>query len=277
MVTLTKETTNRTHINEWKATGLEWLNPAHLVTEDYQRPLIPKKVDKLVKDFDINKVGAIDVNLRDSMAYYILDGQHRCAAALRLGITSLPCLVYVGLDKPEEAELRRGFSRRNNDTGAETFRLKLAEGDPDAIAIQDIVAGFGLILHLKGRATGRDSQDPKCISCVGSLEYIYTNGGYDMLRRVLSVSLLAWPNDHQGRMGLVYRGLHSFLSKYPEVDMGMLVEKLRMNTPSELCAESRRRMKDGLDVGHQSTHFARVILVQYNKSKRTNRLPNRLG
>ena len=66
-----------------------------------------------------------------------------------------------------------------------------------------------------------------------------------------------------------------FLTKYPDVNEEGLIARLRMYAPSSLCAEANKRIKDSIDTGHLSTHFAKVIWLQYNKSRSRNRLPNR--
>ena len=62
--------------------GLEWLPVQDLLIEDYQRELKVKRVRELTRTFNINMVGTLKVSLR-SGGYYIMDGQHRKAAAGR--------------------------------------------------------------------------------------------------------------------------------------------------------------------------------------------------
>ena len=110
------------------------------------------------------------------------------------------------------------LNARKVDSAAEIFYLKLRAGDQDALAIKQIVNNAGLTLGLKGRASGLDNSNPKSITCIGALEYIYKFGHQELLRKILSLSCTIWPNDYQGRRASVLRGLQVFLTKYPDVN-----------------------------------------------------------
>ena len=84
--------------------------------DGYQRLQSETKVLDIVRSWSWMACGVLIVALRDGI-FYIVDGQHRWAAARKLlEITNLPCLVFDTVERKEEA---KAF------LGANTFRRPL--------------------------------------------------------------------------------------------------------------------------------------------------------
>jgi hypothetical protein len=75
----------------------------------YQRDLDPKRVTKMVSEFDQRLVGVLEVSARDDGRFAILDGQHRWAATCRAHPygthAHLACQIHTVLSVEEEARL----------------------------------------------------------------------------------------------------------------------------------------------------------------------------
>ena len=257
-----------------KGHNSQWLLVGKLKIDDsYQRPISSNKVKGIRKCFDIDKLGVLMVSHRDG-CYWVMDGQHRLAAAIHYGLTHVPCCIYEGLSRAREAELRLGFNTRKAESAVERFRLFLAMGNPEAIHIKQIIESAGLALNLSG--TGGTYPNPRQIRSVGLVERIYLGykGGPNLLARTLRISMAAWPDDYKGRTGAILSGLALFLAKYPEVPEAELVSKLQGCTPASLLA----RIKDewlGILGYSQDSAIARLIWRVYNYKKRCHQLPNR--
>ncbi|MBV6343375.1 ParB/RepB/Spo0J family partition protein [Candidatus Magnetobacterium casense] len=237
----------------------------------YQRPLSEEKANIITKNFHIDKVGVLKVSRRDG-GYFVIDGQHRLAAAKKRGLTHLPCLIYDDLGPDDEADLRLAFNTRKVDATVDTFRLLLAKQDPTATAIQRIVEDIGLKISLSGGG----HPNPRHIRCVGTLmrTYLQYKHGDQLLARVLMVSRRSWPHDSWGRSSHIIQGLTTFLSLYPELSDAALIDKLRRYTPAELLASARIEQATIVGLGREKI-IASLILRLYNRGKR-NKLPNRI-
>ena len=65
----------------------------------YQRPVDPKKVDKIVREWNPRKITPIVVSFRDG-TFNIVDGQHHTEAARQMAggrDVDVPCIIHTGL------------------------------------------------------------------------------------------------------------------------------------------------------------------------------------
>src|SRR5947209_20056743 len=86
----------------------EILTPSQLtVDESYQRPL-SHFVETIVENFDPALLQTLAVSERRT-TYTVIDGQTRLVALRRLGALEVPCLIYTGLTKAQEAMLFARF------------------------------------------------------------------------------------------------------------------------------------------------------------------------
>ena len=248
----------------------KWLPAAILqIDTTYQRRLSQWKLRLLIKTFDEHKLGLLEVSQRHD-GYWLIDGQHRLAAARRCGVSLIYCHVHGGLTLAQEANMRLGFHNRKADTPIERFRLELAEGDPAAVHVQAIVREAGMEIHLAD--TG--CRDPRLLRCVGNLKRIYARyrNGPALLGRVLYISYHAWPDELAGRTGRIVMGIGTFLNYYPEVPDAELIAKLQERTAATLMRLIQSEILGSL--GGPDVAMGRLILMAYNRRKR-NRLPDR--
>jgi hypothetical protein len=125
------------------------------VDDSYQRDLNEAKVKNLRANWSYIACGAISVVKRADGFYYIVEGQHRWAAAMaRADISSLPCMVFeVDSIKEEAKAFRNANKNRKPLTSLDTFKADITSGDPVAIEAQRLLteAGYTASKHEKSR------------------------------------------------------------------------------------------------------------------------------
>lgn len=133
-----------------KASGVAMLRPSQLkVDRDHavQRPLSKQHVAEIAEDFSPALFGQGDVSQRADGSYYILDSQHRCAAAIVRGFgdQEFRFQVWKGLTIAEEAELFILLNSLITKNRAITAFLIGAEAKyPANVAIVKILSYYGL-------------------------------------------------------------------------------------------------------------------------------------
>ena len=81
------------------------------VDHTYQRPVNVAWVRSAVNNFSQERLGTLQVAKRASGELFILDGQQRHAASLKVpSIHALPCKVYEGLTEEQEAWIFKGLN-----------------------------------------------------------------------------------------------------------------------------------------------------------------------
>jgi hypothetical protein len=117
------------------------------VNHEYQRQIVASKVTDMSACWSWVACGTITVGMRDGAAW-VLDGQHRVAAAKRRAdITNLPCIVF-DLDSVEDEA--KGFLSSNRLRGQMTsvdhFRAELVAGNAVAKLFNDVCNDLDLVV-----------------------------------------------------------------------------------------------------------------------------------
>ena len=68
-----------------------------IIIPPYQRKLKDKQVVAIAKAWNIKKCTFVTIALMEDGLCYVVDGQHRCAAAKSAGLTRIPCEIMEGL------------------------------------------------------------------------------------------------------------------------------------------------------------------------------------
>lgn len=144
----------------------------------YQRPINQELVDQIARKWDIAAAGPIVVSRRANGDLYIVNGQHRTAAARQVGETEIIAQVLNGLTAAEEAVLRLKGNVRRTDKPQERFQAQLTAGDPESHAIKQIVEALGGVVNTSPQATYG-------INAVSSLEGLYRRDNGILLTRTL--------------------------------------------------------------------------------------------
>lgn len=130
---------------------LFWIAISHLrVDPRYQRKIIGrasvKSVVTIAEEFSWAKFAPVVVaELEDDEGIYaVIDGQHRTTAAALRGVRDVPCLIL----KAGLADQVNAFAAINGTVTAistmQLYAARLAAGDADAIALNDVCAAAGV-------------------------------------------------------------------------------------------------------------------------------------
>lgn len=242
------------------------------VDPSVQRQLNEPRVTKLAKDFNPKMLGLVTASKRLDGRSYILDGQHRIAAARKAGYTGyVATRLYENLTVAEEARLFLDLNDTRKVNAMDKFLVRATMGDPGALALRDALARVGLTVsgtHAGGK-----------FAAIVSLERVYAGfmsyaqePRIDLVEAVLTVLTRAYTAQDRAAfqantvmgVGLI---IHIFGKR---VDPDELVAALRA-IPADALAIKGRSTKD-LEGGTGAQGVAKVLLSYYNKGKSTRRL-----
>lgn len=100
------------------------------IDENYQRPIDNAHVNELANPFNRIYANCLTVSYRDGY-FYIIDGQHRFAAAKMNGIKALTCIVLTGLTSKQEAKIFKDLNMKHNSPNPyQLFTTNVWNGDP---------------------------------------------------------------------------------------------------------------------------------------------------
>lgn len=248
---------------------LEWLRPADLrVDESYQRTLQNSSSEALIRriamNWDWGLCQPINVARRADGSLWIVDGQHRRAAAeLRGDIAHLPCVVQSFATAEQEAAAFVALNKQRRLTGVDVFKAALVAGDAEARAVLDLICAAGLSLAPHSNYT---AWTPGMLYCVPAIAAGYRRHG----KRIVSVALAAMSEAFQGTIlqhaGNIIEGLFPFVASEPlSLTKTGLVEMLQTHSQSEWVRRCRLRMssegvgrKDAMRVVFASEWGARI-------------------
>src|SRR6478736_4641158 len=248
--------------------GIQMLNPGDLkIDRDYQRPLNESHVKRLMKGFSVMDVGLLTVSWRDDGLFYVLDGQHRREALVRLGMGDrpFPCLVYVGLTPHQEAELFTSQARAMRIHPVDLFRARVYAGDPVSKDVDRITTDAGYKIALGGKPI--HIQGPKC------LIDIYEEHGREQLIEVLDLVSQIYADDRHSVPTFVIGGVNAFLVRYGKsYDRARFIDVLS-RVPKGKIDQTANSMK-GFIKDKGVAIYGRAFLHLYNGKLRTGRLPD---
>jgi hypothetical protein len=242
------------------------------VDPSVQRQLNEPRVTALAKKFNPKMLGLITASKRADGRSYILDGQHRIAAARQKNYQGyLATRLYENLTVAEEAALFLELNDTRKVNALDKFHVRATMGDPTAVALKACLERVGL------RASGQHTGG--MFAAIVSLERVYqgftsyvNEPRLDLVEAVLTILTRAYgvqerkafqANTVQG-IGLI---IHIFGKR---VDPDELVAALRA-IPADALAIKGRSTKD-LEGGTGAQGVAKVILSLYNKGKSSRRL-----
>lgn len=122
------------------------------IDPSYQRSLKRARVLDMAQDWSWVACGAVVVVLRQPGEWFVVDGQHRVAAALlRSDIERIPCIAYAAEDLRQEAQ---GFidtnTKRGSMTLADRFKALIITKDHAALVANELIQAAGLNIALGG-------------------------------------------------------------------------------------------------------------------------------
>lgn len=167
---------------------MRWL-PIDLLRLDdsYQRPLGKgnwKHIEAIAAEFDWKHFSPILAAPIDFGLFAIIDGQHRCHAAMLRGFDQVPAMV-VPMSHPEQA---RAFARVNGQVTAITvfhvYKAALAAAEPWALDARGAVEAAGCRLMTHNAST--PSKKPREVYPIGLIRELVEAGRGEMVTAVLT-------------------------------------------------------------------------------------------
>jgi hypothetical protein len=233
------------------------------VDHAYQRDLDAGLVQRIAANWDIAAAGPIVVAKRADGSYWIVNGQHRAAAAKVAGETEvLAQVVDVSAMAPDmarvfEAELRLKGNTRRTDKSQERFRAQVAAKHPDSLAIVEIAGRFNTRIN--------PWPDQKHgINSVSAVERIYRKNNGVLLTRVFE-----FIRDTFGEVGGSYASVAMLqaiawtLERHDqEMNRSRMVERLGIEGIVSL--DQKARAHKGAMGGALWTNYYRALIEVYN-------------
>lgn len=236
-----------------------------LVDMDYQREQSTNKIRQIARNFDWAAFGCLIVSERKNGAYYVIEGQGRTlAACLRSDVSSVPCLIFSGLSKADEARVFVLINKhRRPPRGTEVFAAQVVAKDEKALSIE-------ATLEKHGVRVSAGSNHPDEVRCVQALYAM--NGTLD---DVLTFVNEAWPGDmlRLNRTPLV--GVEKFIGMLrtqtgKDQDAKSIADGFRSVPLAMLIQQAKTTVK--MEGRSMREAFADAMVVAYNKGRRTGRL-----
>lgn len=234
---------------------LQYCAPDELrIDPKYQRGLDGKSLDlvaRIAREWDWDLYTPLTVARRANGALFVIDGQHRLAAALRRGdLAQLPCVVTDSGGLDEEAAR---FVRLNRDrkplTRIDLFRAAVVSGDKQAAAISRALGKAGLQL---APHTNWTAWKPGMVAHVGGIEREWNRRGAAVAEAALLALGQGFAGQVQRYAGTLFRGVATVCGDemaggkaFAPERFERLVDLLASRTQDQWNAACLREFRDG--------------------------------
>jgi hypothetical protein len=238
------------------------------VDRSYQRDVSPALVDDIADNWDevaSELVLYSNRGTRDPVeegGLWIINGQHRTAAAQKQGMKKIWARVVDLSDVEDpgavEADLRLKTNKRIGDQPVQRFKAQLRAGDPESVAIRDILARYDTQIN---EVPNLDHG----INTVSAVEKIYRTDDGKLLNTTMETL-----NNAFGVVGgesfnaSMMKGVAWFIQRhYIEADMPRLVEKMQNVGPAAMG--NRARTIQATMGSALWTNYYRALVEMYNE------------
>lgn len=254
---------------ERKAT-VKWV-PINLmkVSPLAQREFKQYRVDRIIKNFDPERLGVPTVNKRDGEVY-IVDGQHRVQAVREMGWEDqqLQCTVYDGLTEEQEADLFLALNDILPVSSMDKYKVGVVARRKSEVDIDRVVRSLGLKVTL--------DKTEGAIRAVGTLQRVYDRSGVAVLKRTLNLTVESYGDS--GLQAAVIDGIAFVIQRYGDsIDDGWFAQRLggaRAGVSGLLSTAEVIRKQTSASKGHA---VAAAVVQTYNGGSNRNgvkKLPN---
>lgn len=238
-----------------------------LVDPAYQRPLNSRRVNHMARIWSDARCLMLEVNRRKTGEHYVMNGQHRLAAALLAGVEWLPCRIFSFPTVELEALWFAGQAEDTRQVAAlDRMKAEIAGADADARAIRDLLARYGYTFNWN-----RGNSLPGTTRAAAALKEDYKRGPGDLERNVTIIAA-AWGDAPNALSDTMLHALRFFWEKYGDrADQARLTSVLKGTEPNILRqrAANRAQLAGG---GSAERHLCNMMAELYDKGKRTGRL-----
>lgn len=237
-----------------------------------QRPLDMNKVRRLYNEFTPAGVGTLAVSRRvKPITNIVLDGQHRLKV-LKLKLTeggpkSVRCEVFTGLNTEQEAVLFLTLNNTTKPRAVDKFKVAVAAGDKTAVAVQQLMEGYGLSLATYPRNGN--------ISAVDVMRRIYLRSekkGFEPNTLQLTLLTLerAWGGAEYSLKGIMLDAVAALYDEYGDhLNVSEFIERLRDHKPRDLVFDGQHHA--AVKKVKPAMGLAEVLVGVYNVDARGHR------
>ena len=223
----------------------------------YQRPVLQKDVDKIIREWNGREVTPVVVSFRDGK-FNVVDGQHHIEAMRQKAggrDVIVPCIIHTGMTYEQEAELYARLDRDKKRLTLRQYTKAVVEAGSDAniLEVKRLTEDVGFIWAL-GEPTG----EPFEIAPIRTLINAYQLLGGEAFARMLSLLAGAWQGTPNSLKASMLSGMALFVKTYEtELHDRAFIRRMSIVSPEEIIRLGRIETDVGL-------RFARIILDKYN-------------
>lgn len=197
---------------------LQYIPPAQLEIDDsYQRSLEVKAsqtlIRKMAQFWNWDLCQPLVVSRRTDGGKYVIDGQHRLAAAnLRPDIEQLPCVVVEYASAADEAASFVHLNQQRRPLNAlDVFKAAIASEDPEAVAVSDAIERSGLQLASHSNYV---SWKPDMVSNIGGILRHWRQDGPAITEHSLIILGHVWKQQVKRYAGRLFPGIVGVCAKH---------------------------------------------------------------
>lgn len=234
---------------------------------EYQRLPPAAHVRRITRDLDPVLLGFLTVGERADGSRWLIDGQCRCLGLQARGVSHWWAIVHPSNGQEFEADLFVKLNRgRKGLTGLQLYHSGLAAGDPETLAVDQVVQERGF--EVPRQVTGKGVRWPQ-LACPGKLYAIYREGGEEGLHRTLDVLARSWEEHDEACRDSVIEGVWLTLRDLdPRVSDQQVVKVFRRNSLGFVQELARERWNGRHRPGGQQVAEVLTELVQCGSRRR---------
>lgn len=241
--------------------NIRMINTSQLTSRlSCQRPIDPKRVAKIAKNWDRHQVNPLKVAIIDGV-YYAIDGQHTMAAAIARNNGNdldMPCIAEKMTEEQAAKVVAEQYKYSKKLSPLDIFRAEVEAKNPDAVYIMNVLDRH----EIKLTSTAKINT----ISCIQTIKQINKIGPFE-LDRALNIVEQAWDADENRYRTEIMAAMEKFICTYHgEFEEKVLITKLSKNSAMSYI----RKAKDiGLSAG---VGMASIFVDVYNTNKKKGKL-----
>ena len=219
-------------------------------------------IRRIAMHWDWGLCQPLTVAKRDDGSLWVVDGQHRLAAArLRSDIYDLPCVVMPSQSADEEAATFVAMNQQRRPLSKlEIFRAALVAHDEEARTIDRALKDAGLGL---ATSTNPDSWKPGQVVNVGGLQWCLSQYGEHVLRRSCMVAAQAFADQVLRYFGTIFPGIAAAVARLPrplaDSDIAFLQAVLGGGTQADWVRDINRVKADKPDLNMRAAAKQAII------------------
>lgn len=251
--------------------GVELLVEDLKVDPQAQRTLNEKRAQGIAENLVREALGTIVVSKRSDGSHYVVDGMHRKRVCELVGIETAKAEVHHELTQQEEAVLFLIKNRESSKPNAlDEYKVGLTAGLPLFVDTDNVLQKHDLEMG---------STSANSVGAVAGVLRITETYGPEILDRTLSVAEDAWGRTASTWDGMLLGGIAMLLGKHEMVDNDReLAMKIAKKGPAERWVGLVQSIASGGGLHHTGTGSRvttcyQLLLREWNKGKRTNRVP----